>query len=54
MLVILSAPLLHLTSSVGVNGLEVGQSLVVACSVLIHETLQLVWVPETRNITAVC
>jgi len=32
----------------GINGLEVGQSLVIACSILIHNTIQLLYFKETN------
>jgi len=36
----------------GVNGLETGQSLVIACSIFLHSTIQLLWAHETSDTTS--
>jgi len=36
----------------GINGLEVGQSLVIACSILVHNTIQHIFVDETEKSTS--
>jgi UDP-N-acetylglucosamine--dolichyl-phosphate N-acetylglucosaminephosphotransferase len=35
----------------GINGLEVGQSLVIACSVLLHNALQIGSADQARHVT---
>lgn len=32
----------------GINGLEVGQSLIIACSILLHNIIQLNYISETN------